>query len=73
MGWAEWAVYALVPIAVIFVLLYRSGWHRELTGAPRTLALIGLSGFIFCSVLIVGGAILTALLVVINHFTSFYP
>lgn len=34
--WAELLVYAIVPTAVTFIVLYRSGWHREITGAART-------------------------------------
>jgi hypothetical protein len=57
--WAEWLVYALIPIMVTFILLYRSCWHREITGAARTGFLLLLSciilgseviamGFMFC-------------------------
>ena len=44
--WAELMVYAVVPVAVTFVVLYRSGWHREITGAARTCSLLVLSGAI---------------------------
>ena len=41
--WAELLVYALVPSVVTFVVLYRSGWHREITGAARTCSVFLLS------------------------------
>lgn len=44
--WAELLVYAVVPVAVTFVVLYRSDWHREITGAARTCSLLLLSGAI---------------------------
>ena len=50
--WAELLVYALISVPVIFVILYRSNWHREWTGAVRTLSLIGISCVVFGSVLL---------------------
>jgi cytochrome bd-type quinol oxidase subunit 2 len=41
--WVEWLVYALIPIAVTFIILYCSSWHREITGAARTCSLLLLS------------------------------
>jgi hypothetical protein len=57
--WAELLVYAIIPISVTFIILYRSCWHREITGAARTCSLLLLSciilggeliaiGFMFC-------------------------
>jgi hypothetical protein len=51
-GWAELLVYAIIPISVTFITLYRSCWHREVTGAARTLSLIFLSCLIFGGVLV---------------------
>jgi hypothetical protein len=45
--WRELLAYAVLPVAVAFVILYRSGWHREITGLART-----------CSLLLVSCAIL---------------
>lgn len=45
--WAEWLVYSLVPIAVTFVILYRSCWHRERAAVARTLSLFFFSCYIF--------------------------
>jgi hypothetical protein len=41
--WVEWLVYAVIPISVTFIILYRSCWHREITGAARTCSLLLLS------------------------------
>ncbi len=56
-GWAELLVYAIIPIAVAFTILYRSGWHCEITGAARTCSLFLLSGIILGSELIAIGFI----------------
>jgi hypothetical protein len=50
--WAISLVDTIVPISVTFVTLYRSCWHREITGAARTLSLIVLSCVIFGGVMI---------------------
>jgi len=57
--WAELLIYALVPTLVTFIILYRSGWHRELTGAVRTFCVMLLSG------VIMGGALLVAVVFII--------
>lgn len=44
--WAELLVYAIIPVSVTFTILYRSYWHREITGAARTCSLLLLSGII---------------------------
>src|ERR1017187_1857993 len=41
--WMESLVYAIIPISVTFIVLYRSYWHREITGAARTCSLLLLS------------------------------
>jgi hypothetical protein len=41
--WAELLVDTIISISVTFVTLYRSCWHREITGAARTLSLIFIS------------------------------
>ncbi len=51
-GRAILLVYAVLPVSVTFVSLYRGGWHREIAGVPRTLALIFLSAIIFVGVLV---------------------
>ena len=51
-GWLQLLVYAFVPMTIAFVILYRSDWHPEITGAARTCSLLFLSVIIFIGVLI---------------------
>ena len=46
--WAQLLVYATVPVFLTFFILYRSCWHPEITGAPRTCSLLLLS----CAILV---------------------
>jgi type IV secretory pathway TraG/TraD family ATPase VirD4 len=64
--WIELLVYATIPISVIFVILYRSCWHREITGAARTCSLLLLSGIILGSELIATGIILCVAMFCLN-------
>jgi hypothetical protein len=41
--WVELLVYGSIPIFATFIILYRSNWHREVTGVPRTCSLLLLS------------------------------
>ena len=68
--WAELLVYALVPLFVTFVVLYRSSWHPHLAGAARTLSLILLSFFVSGAVLIATG--LGLLLASVVYYSIFY-
>jgi hypothetical protein len=70
--WVELFVYAFIPVSIIFVILYRSCWHRELTGATRTFSLVGLSSVIFVAVLLGGGFFLMVLFAVFNGITRMY-
>jgi hypothetical protein len=63
--WAELLVYATFPIAVTFVVLYRSSWHREITGAARTCSALLLSCLILGGEIIVAAAVLCLALVCI--------
>jgi hypothetical protein len=56
--WVEWLVYAIIPISVTFIILYRSGWHSEILGAVRTCSLLLLSCIILGGVLIAIGVML---------------
>jgi hypothetical protein len=42
-GWSELVILLFFPVAVTFAVLYRSHWHREITGISRTFSLLGLS------------------------------
>lgn len=56
--WVELLVYAIIPISVTFIILYRSCWHREITGAARTCSLLLLSCIILGGELIAIGFML---------------
>ncbi len=56
--WVELLVYAIIPISVAFIILYRSCWHREITGAARTCSLLLISCMILGGDLIAIGALL---------------
>jgi hypothetical protein len=58
--WVELLFYALLPVAVTFMILNRSCWHREITGMARICSLLLLSSVIFCGVLLTVGALLAA-------------
>jgi hypothetical protein len=53
--WIEWLFYSIVPISVTFIILYRSCWHPEITGAARTCSLLLLSCIILGGVLVASG------------------
>jgi hypothetical protein len=55
--WAELLVYGIIPTSAAFIILYRSSWHREMTGAARTGSLLLLSCVIFgCSLIVIGAS-----------------
>src|ERR1039457_1520485 len=56
--WVELLVYAIIPISVTFIILYRSCWHREITGAARTCSLLLISCIILGGDLIAIGFML---------------
>lgn len=58
--WAQLPIYSMLPLAVTFAILYRSGWHREMARVGRTSSLILVSGLIFCSDLVIIGIMVAA-------------
>ena len=56
--WAKLLVYALIPLLVTFIMLYCSGWHREMVGPRRTGRLLLLSCAILVGVIFVIGTML---------------
>jgi hypothetical protein len=56
--WIEFLAYALVPVVVTFLILYRSCWHREIAGARRTCSLLLLSCVILGGVMVGSGFLL---------------
>lgn len=57
--WAEVLVYAIIPVAVTFVILYRSCWHRELAGRRRMGSVLLVSCAIFAGVLLATGVLIS--------------
>jgi hypothetical protein len=53
--WAEFLVYATIPISVTFIILYRSCWHPEIIGLARTSSLLLLSCLILVGVILAIG------------------
>jgi len=65
-GWIEFLVYALLPLAATFTLLYRSAWHREMAMVKRTSYLVVTTGLILCSDLVLIGILLSTLSIFIG-------
>jgi hypothetical protein len=57
--WAEVLVYAIIPVAVTFVILYRSCWHQEIAGGRRTCSVLLASCAIFAGVLLATGVMVS--------------
>lgn len=53
-----WVVYAIIPISVTYLVLYGSGWHREIAGAARACSALRLSCFILGGELLAVGIVL---------------
>lgn len=53
-------IYSLIPILVVFVILYRSSWHQELGKTTRILSMLLTSCIVFSCVLIIVGVIVAA-------------
>jgi hypothetical protein len=67
--WAELLVYGSVPIFATFIILYRSNWHQEVTGMPRTCYLLLVSCLILGALLFLLGVSV----LVVSLFTSAIP
>ena len=73
-GGAEFVVYAILPTSLTFIVLYRSCWHREITGAARTCSLLLLSGVILAGVLAAIGVLLCLVWFCLNATSGgFHP
>ena len=65
---AELPGWTLIPIAVVFAVLYRSSWHREFSRGRRIVSAVCLSCVIYCinwlvaAVIIMGGFVIIGLL-----------
>ena len=70
--WAELLVYAVIPVLVAFIVLYRSSWHQEMRRAGRACLLALVSCSIFGAVLIAAGfGMVVALFVYFGCFDNF--
>ncbi len=67
--WVETLVYALMPISVTFVILYRSCWHPEISTAARTVFLL-LSCAILGGVVFASGILFYTALFCFNAFSG---
>ena len=73
-GWVELVAYGILPTAVTFILLYRSGWHREIMGVARTCSVLLLSSAILGGVLIAVGFMFCVLMFLLNAVSGgFHP
>jgi hypothetical protein len=68
--WVELLVYAIIPLSVTFIILYRSCWHREITGAARTCFLLLLSCAILSCEFVAIGIMLCIVLFGFNAITG---
>jgi len=57
--WAEVLVYAIIPVTVAFVILYRSCWQREMAGRRRVFSVLLVSCAIFAGVLLAMGVLIS--------------
>jgi len=72
--WIELWVYALVPVTVTFIILYRSQWHPEITGVARTCSLLLLSCVILGGIILAVGLLLAlGCFFIINLKSNFGP
>jgi hypothetical protein len=67
--WAELLAYAIVPILLAFIILYRSAWHQEWRAATRTIWAGLFSCVLFAGVLLAIG--LVAVLVTLTYISNF--
>jgi len=51
--WAELLAFAIIPILLAFVVLYRSSWHQDMRRALRTVLVAAMSCTIFGLVIII--------------------
>ena len=53
--WVKLLVYAIIPISVTFIVLYRSYWHREISRTARACQVFLLSCTVLGGVLVASG------------------
>jgi hypothetical protein len=57
--WVGWLAYALLPVTVTFITLYRSSWHPEMRGAARTGSVLLVSCVILGCILLIAGTLVS--------------
>jgi hypothetical protein len=62
----QWLLYTLIPISAVFVILYRSSWHRELPTITRTLSMLLSAAIIFVTVFLVAGLLAAGVCIFIS-------
>ena len=70
--WVRLLLGSLVPTFVAFAILRQSNWHREMTGAVRTLFLIGQACLIFAEVVVLVLIIVASIGVFLYRFGAFH-
>ena len=63
--WVQLLAYAIVPVSVAFIILYRSCWHREIKGGARTCSLLLVSCAILAGDVVAVGVVICAAVVFI--------
>ena len=66
--WAGLLVYAAFPVFLTFFVLYRSRWHSEITGAPRTCSMLLLSCAILAGDIVAVGVMVCLAILFIGFF-----
>jgi len=70
--WTELLVNPLIPMMLIFIILYRSRCRREVIGITRILSLLLLSVIIFAGTIIFFGVLFTLVCAVCSGFTNWH-
>lgn len=74
--WEQLLIYAVIPVLLAFIILYRSAWHRELPKFARAPLLGALACLIFLGVFvgIAAGMVLFAFVYYgyLDHFARFH-
>ena len=70
--WTETLLYPVIPLALVFIFLYRSIWHQEIVGVRRTLLLIPLAIAVYAGSTFYFGVILTFVCAVCARFTAWH-
>jgi threonine/homoserine/homoserine lactone efflux protein len=74
--WEQLVIYAVVPVLLAFIILYRSSWHQEIRSWTRSPLLVLISCLVFGSALVAAGLIMLLAALVyacyVKDFTAFH-